>query len=106
MFTQSGNGHFLCSKSQDFKFPKPWMLSAFYRHTESPAILQSDNGKEFINKEMHSLCERFNIVYKHSRLCHPQSNGLFARFNQTLTGYLQKYIFEEEKEKLQKEQKT
>lgn len=68
----------------------------FYRHTGPPVILQTDNGKEFINKEMHSLCERFKIAYKHSRPRHPQSNGQVERFNQTLTRYLQKYIFEEE----------
>lgn len=80
----------------------------FFRNTGPPIIIQSDNGKEFINKEMHALCERFKIIFKHSRPRHPQSNGQIERFNQTLTRYLQKYIFEEEQnenEKRQNEQK-
>ncbi|KAF7703933.1 hypothetical protein CDIK_0046 [Cucumispora dikerogammari] len=59
-------------------------------------ILQSDNGKEFINIEMTALCERFLIVFKHLRPRHPHANGQFERFNQTLTRYLQKHIFEKE----------
>ncbi|KAF7685284.1 Transposon Tf2-11 polyprotein, partial [Cucumispora dikerogammari] len=59
-------------------------------------IIQSDNGKEFINKEMTALCERFLIVFKHSRPRNLQANDQIERFNQTLTRYLQKHIFEEE----------
>ncbi|KAF7685279.1 Transposon Tf2-8 polyprotein [Cucumispora dikerogammari] len=59
-------------------------------------IIQSDNGKEFINKEMSDFCERFLIVFKHSRPIYPQANGQIERFKHTLTRYLQKHIFEEE----------
>lgn len=34
----------------------------FYRKPGSPVILQSDNGKEFINKEMNGLCNR-SLIY-------------------------------------------
>ncbi|KAF7685798.1 hypothetical protein CDIK_3452 [Cucumispora dikerogammari] len=57
--------------------------------------MQCDNGKEFINKEMTALCERFLIVFKHSRPRHFQANSQIKRFNQTLTRYLQKHIFED-----------
>ncbi|KAF9752814.1 Gag-Pol polyprotein, partial [Nosema granulosis] len=67
----------------------------FYRNTGPPVIIQSDNGKEFINKEMKDLCNRFLIDFKHSRPRHPQANGQIERFNQTLSRYLQKHIFEE-----------
>lgn len=75
----------------------------FYRNTGPPMILQSDNGKEFINKDMTDLCKRFLIVFKHSRPRHPQANGQIERFNQTLSRYLQKYIFEEENSETQGE---
>ncbi|KAF7694632.1 Transposon Tf2-9 polyprotein [Cucumispora dikerogammari] len=58
-------------------------------------IIQSDNRKEFINKKMSALCERFLPVFKHSRPRYSQTNGQIERFNQTLTRYLQKHIFED-----------
>ncbi|KAF9761072.1 Transposon Tf2-11 polyprotein [Nosema granulosis] len=69
--------------------------SFFYRFTGPPTILQSDNGKEFINSEMTALQEKFSFVFKHSRPRHPQTQGQVERFNQTLSRYLQKHIFEE-----------
>ncbi|KAF7685384.1 Gypsy retrotransposon integrase-like protein 1 [Cucumispora dikerogammari] len=70
--------------------------SLFYTNTGPPIIIQSDNRKEFINKKMSALCERFLIVFKHSRPRYPQANGQIERFNHTLTMYLQKHIFEDE----------
>lgn len=71
--------------------------SHFCRNVGAPSILQSDNGKEFINREMNTLCERFSILFKHPRPRNPKANGQVERFNQTLTRYLQKHIYEEEK---------
>lgn len=68
----------------------------FLTCTGPPLIIQSDNGKEFINSEMKSLAERFKICLKHSRPRNPKANGQVERLNQTLTRYLQKHIFEEE----------
>jgi transposase InsO family protein len=68
----------------------------FLRHTGPPKILQSDNGKEFKNKNMEELQKEFKFVIKNSRPRHPQSQGQVDRFNQTLTRYLQKFIFEKQ----------
>ncbi|KAF9754385.1 Transposon Tf2-6 polyprotein [Nosema granulosis] len=46
---------------------------------------------------MDELCSRFKITVKHSRPRHPQSQGQVERLNQTITRYLQKFVFEEEK---------
>ncbi|KAF9761457.1 Gag-Pro-Pol polyprotein [Nosema granulosis] len=62
-----------------------------------PQILQSDYGKEFVNKEMTKLCEKFLIKIIYSRPRHTQSQGQVERFNQTLTRSLQKFVFIEEK---------
>lgn len=61
-----------------------------------PQILQSDNGKEFINQHMKELLDHFVVIFLHSRPRHPQTNGQIERFNQTLTRFLQKFIFEKE----------
>ncbi|KAF9758224.1 SCAN domain-containing protein 3, partial [Nosema granulosis] len=71
------------------------LKSLFLRHTGRPGILQRDNGKEFINKEMKELFI-FCISFKHSRSRSPKANEQIERFNQTLTRSLQKYIFEAE----------
>ncbi|KAF7685703.1 putative uncharacterized transposon-derived protein F54H12.3 [Cucumispora dikerogammari] len=70
--------------------------SLFYTNTNPPIIIQSDSEKEFINKEMSALCERFLIVFKHYRPIYSLANSQIVRFNQTLTRYLQKHIFEDE----------
>ncbi|KAF9752809.1 Gag-Pol polyprotein [Nosema granulosis] len=71
-------------------------LESLFYMLGPPQILQSDNGKEFINADMKGLCDRFSISYKHSSPRHPQSQGQVERFNQTLTRYLQKHVFQEE----------
>ncbi|KAG0439073.1 putative uncharacterized transposon-derived protein F54H12.3 [Dictyocoela muelleri] len=60
-----------------------------------PAILQSDNGKEFRNSSMERLCEEFKVIKKFSRTRprHPQSQGQVERLNQTLTRSIQKNIY-------------
>lgn len=57
-----------------------------------PAILQSDNGKEFTNSILNQFCHDNKILFIHGRPRHPQSQGQVERFNQTLTRYLQKHI--------------
>ncbi|KAF7696423.1 hypothetical protein CDIK_1900 [Cucumispora dikerogammari] len=45
---------------------------------------------------MSTLCERFLIVFKHSRFRYSQANDQIERFNQTLTRFFQKHILEKE----------
>ena len=47
-------------------------------------ILQSDNGKEFINSDINILLQNFNIIHKRSRPRNPKYNGQIKRFNQTI----------------------
>jgi transposase InsO family protein len=67
---------------------------SIFRHIGPPKIIQCDNGKKFCNSEMDRLAKEFNIIVKHSRPRHPQSNGEIERFNQTLTRYLQRLVFD------------
>ncbi|KAG0440580.1 Pol polyprotein [Dictyocoela muelleri] len=53
-------------------------------YTEGPwSNLHTDNGREFCNKEVEILCERFGINIIHGRPRHPQSQGQIERFNRT-----------------------
>lgn len=49
-----------------------------------PATIQSDNGKEFVNKDFEFLFDVFNIKHIFIPAYNPQSNGMIERFNRTL----------------------
>jgi hypothetical protein len=48
-----------------------------------PKIVQSDNGKEFVNELMHHVCTESNIDHRLITPYHPRANGLAERFVQT-----------------------
>ena len=43
---------------------------------EYSAIIQLDNGLEFINKVIKQLLKKFQICYQQVSLYHPQANGM------------------------------
>ncbi len=49
-----------------------------------PLLIQSDNGKEFINQVLDKLRELLGAKQIKSAPRHPQTNGQIERFNQTL----------------------
>lgn len=55
-----------------------------------PAILQSDNGKEFKNALISQFCNDNRVRMVHGRPRHPQSQGKVERLNQTLARSLGK----------------
>ena len=55
-----------------------------------PLIIQSDNGKEFINQIMEKLRELLGTRQIKSAPRHPQTNGQIERFNQTLKKRIKK----------------
>ena len=82
-FTRFSMGAIMTSKRpSEFvqKFITNW-ISIF----GSPKRLQSDNGGEFNNAEVHDMCENFNIEVQTTAAESPWSNGLVERHNQTLT---------------------
>lgn len=69
-------------------------LKKVFQRFGPPTILQSDNGKEFKNAAVESLCSDFKIKQKFSRPRHPQSQGQVERLNQTLCRWMQKNLLE------------
>ena len=56
-----------------------------------PAVLTTDQGKEFNNKVNAELMRMFGIKHRLTTAYHPQANGLDERFNQTLANSLAKF---------------
>ena len=46
-----------------------------------PKILQSDNGREFVNVDVEGLCREEHVAFIHGRPYHPQSQGSVERAN-------------------------
>ncbi|KAF9752786.1 Pro-Pol polyprotein, partial [Nosema granulosis] len=61
-----------------------------------PEILHTDNGLEFKNKTLDDLCASLGIRRVYGKPRHPQSQGQIERFNQTLTRYLSKHLYNSE----------
>ena len=57
-----------------------------------PEIIQSDQGREFVNQVQSHLFQLTGVNHRISSAYHPQMNGLDERMNQTITRVLSKYI--------------
>ena len=55
-----------------------------------PAVITTDQGKEFRNLLNAALMKEFRIKHRLTTCYHPQANGLDERFNQTLCNALAK----------------
>jgi hypothetical protein len=60
-----------------------------------PAVIQTDNGSEFISNEAESMFERLGIKHLTSLSHTPQSQGAVERFNRTLKQKLYRYWLQE-----------
>ena len=68
-----------------------FLFQVFCRHGW-PKIIQSDQGREFINEVNDHLFQSTNLKHCVSSAYHPQTNGLDERFNQTLVNTLKKVV--------------
>ena len=58
-----------------------------------PKILQSDNGKEFVNDTIEGLTKTCGIMKRLTSPYHPRANGLSDRFIQTALSILKKELY-------------
>ena len=56
-----------------------------------PAIMQTDQGGEFLATAVQSLLRRHHVTHRVSSAYHPQSQGLVERFNKTLVNQLRRH---------------
>ena len=57
-----------------------------------PAVITTDQGKEFRNKLNQQLTEKFGIKHQLTTAYHPQANGLDERDNQTLVNSVERCL--------------
>ncbi|MEO1384571.1 MAG: DDE-type integrase/transposase/recombinase, partial [Bacteroidota bacterium] len=57
-----------------------------------PQAITTDGGKEFCNQMMNRLCEKLQILHKHTSPYHPQANAQVEVFNRTMKKYIQSFI--------------
>ncbi|KAG0442683.1 Endogenous retrovirus group K member 19 Pol protein [Dictyocoela muelleri] len=60
-------------------------------------IIHTDNGKEFCNKELKRIIDKYNNKHVKGRPRYPQSQGQIELFNRTLKNRLSKTLFGKEK---------
>ena len=100
--TASGNAYIITCTDFFTKWPEAsaipdksalsvasFLFQLITRHG-SPVIIQSDQGREFVNQVNKHLFERSGVEHRISAAYHPQTNGLDERFNQTLVNALTK----------------
>ena len=73
------------------RFAPNFLFDTFCRHVW-PKVIQSDQGREFVNEVNTRLFQLTDIQHCVSSAYHPQTNGLDERFNQTLVNTLKKVI--------------
>ena len=54
-----------------------------------PGSLLSDNGVQFVSKEMGAFLKEYGVNHKRSALYHPETNGMVERFNRVLKEVIQ-----------------
>ena len=69
------------------------MLFQIFTDFGFPKILQSDNGKEFVNKIIEKLLQVSGVTKRLTSPYHPRANGLSERFIQTTLSILKKELF-------------
>ena len=57
-----------------------------------PRIVQSDNGKEFVNQVVEELLQLLNVEHRLSTRYHPEANGRVERQNRTALAILKKLL--------------
>ncbi|KAM1343755.1 hypothetical protein ACFX2F_007920 [Malus domestica] len=57
-----------------------------------PRYIVTDNGKQFSNRLMDELCEKYKFKQRKSSMYHAPANGLTEAFNKTLCNLLKKVI--------------
>ena len=72
-------------------FVAKFLFQVITRHG-SPRIIQSDQGREFVNEVTRHMFDLTGVDHRISAAYHPQTNGLDERFNQTLVNALTKML--------------
>ena len=97
--TKSGNKYVLVVMDYATKWPEAFplkntstemLLDCLVEMTAKLGIHEevlSDNGSNFVSKTMHQFCQLTGIHQIKTSPYHPQTDGMFERFNATMKDY-------------------
>jgi hypothetical protein len=74
----------MTNKSQATDKVKQYITHLQIRYDKKPCIVRTDNGTEYVNRELIEWCKDRGIELQHSAPYSPQSNGAPERLNRTL----------------------
>ena len=75
---------FLKLNFEVFEQLKIWKALVENQSGKKIKFLMTDNGKEYVNKNLQQLCEECGIQIQHSTPYTPQQNGVAERKNRSL----------------------
>ena len=61
-----------------------WKALVQNRSAHKIKVLRTDNGKEYVRKNLQNICEEYGIQMQHSTPYTPQQNGVVERKNRYL----------------------
>ena len=76
--------YFLKLKSKVFEHLNIWKALVENQSGIKIKVLRTNNGKEYVNKNLQHLCEECGIQMQHSTPYTPQQNGVAERKNRSL----------------------
>ena len=76
--------YYLKLKSNVFETLKVWKALVENQSGKKIKVFRTDNGKEYLNKNLHKLFEECRIQMQHSTPYTPQQNGVAKRKNRSL----------------------
>ena len=81
----------ICTDSKEATHTMSLLRQIFTTHGP-PQILHTDNGGEFINKQVEALLSQYRVAYVHGKPRHPQTQGCIERANGTLKTIIEKWM--------------
>jgi len=75
---------FMKQKSETTKIIKDFVAEMEHQNHKTPAALWTDNGGEYVTKDLKGLLTSNGIIHEHSPQYSPESSGVEERFNHTI----------------------
>jgi len=75
---------FMKQKSETTKIVKDFVAEMELQNHKTPAAFRTDNGGEYVTKDLKGFVESKGIIHEFSPPCSPESNGVAERLNRTI----------------------
>jgi len=75
---------FMKQKSETTKIIKDFVTEMEHQHHKSPKAFRTDNGGEYVTKDLKGFFESKGIIHEFTPPYSPESNGVAERLNQTI----------------------